>query len=180
MFYPADWDPESQAILSAFSALTDQFSSCHVSTLKSEPWGTNFKWKWRFSRRPSLAAPRTAWAATARGLEATSPSPSRSSQIHPDSWLIGEKYKFLPNTWYFCTGIFQLSKNVKRTKEKKNKICFDFNRNYDISFLNRRQTWAIRKWKRGFPQRAKYLSALVRAITLTTACQHLQFPNRIS
>jgi len=31
VFYPADWDPESQAILSAFSALTDQFSSCHAT-----------------------------------------------------------------------------------------------------------------------------------------------------
>ena len=88
------------------------------------------------------------------------------------------KIQILSNTWYFCTGIFQLSKNLKWTKEKKNKICFDFNRNYDISFLNRPQTWAIRKWKRGFPQRAKYLSALVRAITLTTACQTLSVPKQ--
>merc|ERR1712130_12308 len=31
VFYPADWDPECQAILSAFSALSDQFSSCHAT-----------------------------------------------------------------------------------------------------------------------------------------------------
>merc|ERR1712055_404440 len=31
VFYPADWDPECQAILSAFSALSDQFSSCHAA-----------------------------------------------------------------------------------------------------------------------------------------------------
>jgi len=31
VFYPADWDPECQAILSAFSALSDQFASCHAS-----------------------------------------------------------------------------------------------------------------------------------------------------
>ena len=102
--------------------------------------------------------------------------PAHLRSIRTARWSV--KIQILSNTWYFCTGIFQLSKNVKRTKEKKNKICFDFNRNYDISFLNRRQTWAIRKWKRGFPQRAKYLSALVRAITLTTACQTLAVPKQ--
>ena len=66
----------------------------------------------------------------------------------------------------------------KMDQRKKNKICFDLNWKYDNSFLNRRQTWAIRKWKRGFPQRAKYLSALVTAITLTTACQTLAVPKQ--
>merc|ERR1712018_513550 len=31
VFYPADWAPECQTILSAFSALSDQFSSCHAA-----------------------------------------------------------------------------------------------------------------------------------------------------
>ena len=31
IFYPADWDQESQAILEAFSALSDQFATCRVS-----------------------------------------------------------------------------------------------------------------------------------------------------
>merc|ERR1712001_190293 len=31
VFYPADWDPECQAILSAFPNLSDQFSSCHAA-----------------------------------------------------------------------------------------------------------------------------------------------------
>ena len=38
VFYPADWDPECQAILSAFSALSDQFASCHVSMQPNLNW----------------------------------------------------------------------------------------------------------------------------------------------
>ena len=42
VFYPADWDPECQAILSAFSALSDQFSSCHVSMVKTKLKGYKY------------------------------------------------------------------------------------------------------------------------------------------
>jgi len=31
IFYPADWDQESQAILAAFSALSDQFATCRAT-----------------------------------------------------------------------------------------------------------------------------------------------------
>ena len=133
MFYPADWDPESQAILSAFSALTDQFSSCHVSTPKSEPRGTNFKWKLRFSRRRSLAAPRTAWAATARGLEATSPSPSRSSQIHPDSSPIGENTNFVKHM-IFLRGNLSTFQESKMDQRKKTKFVLIWIENMIIVF----------------------------------------------
>ena len=69
VFYPADWDPECQAILSAFSALSDQFSSCHVSTVTGvEKFQEQKKYEGKFlleknvefSRPLSLVAPLTA------------------------------------------------------------------------------------------------------------------------
>ena len=41
VFYPGDWDDSSAAVLAAFAALTDQFSSCHAALYACSPGGTH-------------------------------------------------------------------------------------------------------------------------------------------
>ena len=39
VFYPGDWDDSSAAVLAAFTALTDQFTSCHAALYACSPGG---------------------------------------------------------------------------------------------------------------------------------------------
>ena len=98
VFYPADWDPECQAILSAFSALSDQFASCHVSMHSNLNWMGVYclldKKDGNLCRPLSLGAQLTAWAATSHGQGAASPQHFLSSQTPLANWRIGESSCF--------------------------------------------------------------------------------------